>query len=192
MFEAKGDRPQWQVLYDSLVPMSIGDVIEDERLFELLPDARESSVRSAFWRAVKEVEDCHKRTFCRVRLTGYRMVEAGEHEGLARGQQRKARRRMTAAVRKVHSADRSLLTLEQRKRMDALEEHFGRQQEMLRRLAVRQEKTDERVARSEKDSAALGDRLDRLTDLLKRNGIGTDDPSAADIDVPDPGREAAA
>jgi len=171
MFEVKGDRPQWRAVYERLSAMAIGDLVKDSDLFALLPEAPEESVRSAFWRAVREMEDEHKRSFARVRLTGYRMVQATEHERLARDQHKKAKRRLTAAVRKAHSADRTLLDVEARRRIDAIEDHLGRQREMIRRLEVQQEKTAARVARTEKDSAVLADRLDRLAELLDRHGI---------------------
>jgi hypothetical protein len=171
MFTPNGERPQWEVIYERLSTMDIGDVIKDEELTGLLPDAPETSVRGAFWRAVKQVEDDRKRTFDRVRLVGYRMVAAKEHEGLARRQHKRAKRRMAAAQRKVHSADRSLLGSEDRRRLDAIEDHIGRQMEMIRRLDSRQSKTEQRVARTEKDSAEIVDRIDRLTELLERHGI---------------------
>lgn len=171
MFEVKGDRPQWQTVYERLSEMDIGEVIKDLDLLALLPDAPELSVRSAFWRAVREMEDEHKRSFTRVRLVGYRMVRAVEHERLARDQHRRAKRRIGAAIRKAHSADRKLLNTDERKRIDAIEDHLGRQQGMIRRLDARLDKTDARVARTEKESVELTDRVDRLTELLGRHGI---------------------
>lgn len=175
MFTAIGERPQWEIIYERLSTMDIGDVIKDVDLTALLPDAPETSVRGAFWRAVKQVEDDHKRTFDRVRLVGYRMVAAKEHEGLARRQHKRAKRRMVAAQRKAHSADRTQLTTEERRRLDAVEDHLGRQMEMIRRLDARQVKTEQRVARTEKDSAEIVDRIDQLTQLLERHGISHSD-----------------
>ena len=174
MFETKGDRPQWSVIYDRLAVMEIGEVIKDEELFGLLPDAPEGSVRGAFWRAVQQIEDDLHRSFDRVRTVGYRMVDAPEHERLARLQHKKAKRRLKAAIRKARSADRSRLTPDERRRLDAIEDHLARQQEMIRRLDARVEKTEQRTARNEKDTARLADRLDALRDLLRRHGI-TDD-----------------
>lgn len=172
MFEIKGERPQWETIYARLSTMHIGETIKDEELAGLLPDAPEASIRGAFYRAQRQCEDDLHRTFDRVRTIGYRMVEAAEHEALARRQHRKAKRRMGAAVRKARSADRSLLTPEERRRMDAVEDHLTRQSEMIRRLDERVEKTEQRTARTEKDTAALADRIDALQDLLQRHGIG--------------------
>ena len=172
MFEVKGSRPQWRMVYERLETMRIGDTIDDDELAALVPNAAsKASITVAFWRAVKEMENEHKRSFARIRKVGYRMVEAYEHEMLARQQHTKAKRRLTTAVRKAHSADRTLLTLDERQRIDAIEDTLGRQKQWIQRLETRQAKTEERVAPTEKDSATLSDRLDKRTDLLGRQGI---------------------
>jgi chromosome segregation ATPase len=183
MFKPKGDHPQWQTIYDHIADMQIGDIVKDADLHNLLPDAPKGSITSAWARAVKQMEDEHSRTFARVRTVGYRMVEAAEHEDLARGQHRRAKRRLGAARRKLHSADRSLLTPEQRRRIDALEDHVSAQQEMIRRLDARIERTEaglRQVRREQRiDTAELSDRIDRLSTLLRRHGIESDSTSAA-------------
>lgn len=182
MFTPKGDRPQWAVVYDRLAGMAVGDIIRDEELLTLLPAASEGSVRGAFHRAVREIEDRNQRTLDRVRTIGYRVVEAREHERLARGQHKRARRRLDAAIRKTRSADRSKLTREERQRIDAIEIQLGRQHDMIRRLDARVEQTEKRVAGTEKDTAALSDRIDRLNDLLRRHGITEDADTATDAE----------
>jgi hypothetical protein len=175
VFTAKGDRPQWAVVYERLVEMRVGQVITDQELRDLLPEAAEASIPGAVTRAVKELEDEHRRTFARVRHVGYRMVEAAEHEVLARGQHKKARRSLGRAWRKAHSADRSKLSQEQRRRLDAVEDHLGRQQEMIKRLDRRVDQIDHGLKQARrdqrKDAAELSERVDRLADLLARHGI---------------------
>lgn len=174
MFEVKGDRPQWRTVYEKLCTMKIGDVIRDVDLYTLLPDAPEGSVRGAFWRAKQEMQQEHKRSFARVRRVGYRMVQPTEHERLALAQHKKAKRRLRAGWREAHSADRTLLSPEDRRRIDEIEDHLTRHRQMIKRLEVRQNQTDERVAQTEKDSVHLSDRLDQLTALLQRHGITSD------------------
>lgn len=182
MFEVKGDRPQWQVIYDYLSTMAVGDVVKDEELAALLPDAAEGSVGTAYRRAVRQVEDDLKRTFTRVRTVGYRMVDANEHEGLARGHHKRAKRQLKTAKRKAVSADRSRLTREERARLDAVELNLSRQIEMTNRLTARVDKVenDLKAARRELrvDSAHLADRVDQLAALLERHGINETAPAA--------------
>lgn len=168
MFETKADRAQWQIVYDRLATMTIGDEIADVDLAGLLPDASDNTVRSAFWRAVRQIEDDHQRTFDRVRLTGYRMVAPAEHERLARGQHKRAKLRLRSAWRKAHSADRSLLTQSERRQLDAIELHLAQQREMIRRLdrGLKVERQERKA-----ETADLAERVDKLTDLLARHGI---------------------
>lgn len=176
MFETKGDRAQWRTVYDHLVTMNIGDAVTDEEIVALIPDAAEGSVRGAFYRAMTEMENERKRSFARVRGIGYRMVQAVEHGDLARQQHRSAKRRLKVAHRKAHSADRSLLTQEERQRIDAMEINLSRQRDMVSRLSGRVEKLDASLkdARREQktDAAVLSDRVDRLAELLAKHGIG--------------------
>lgn len=182
MFKPQGEQPQWQLVYERLSAMSVGEEITDEELQKVLPDAPEGSIRSAFFRAVQQVEDDMHRTFARVRLTGYRMVEAKEHETLARNQHKRAKRRLRAAGRKIHSADRSLLTPDERRRFDALEDHLARQHEMIRRLEDRQARTEQDIKtlrrNTKADLAAVTEQAaaaarSAVEELLHRHGIGT-------------------
>lgn len=175
MFEVKGDRAQWRVIYDRLTSMAIGDVIGDEELAELLPDTPEGSIRSAFYRAMKEMEDEHKRSFARVRTVGYKMCEAVEHADLARGHHKRARRQLRTAERKVHSADRSRLSHEERQRFDLMEMNLIQQQEMTKRLEA---KVHREIRERKADTANLAERVDRLTELLERHGIGAEAQAA--------------
>lgn len=164
MFRPKGEYPQWRIIFDRLAAMNIGDVVTDIELQELVPDTTMASIRGSFIRAQKTMELDHKRTFDRVRLIGYRMVEAPEHLDLARRHHKKAKRQVAKAIGKAASADRSLLDREARRRIDEIEESLRRQQEMISRLDQRQSKT-------EKDTVAVNDRLDYVVDLLRRHGI---------------------
>ncbi len=179
LFEPVGERPQWQVVFDRIATMEIGDTITHQDLQALLPGAPRGSRDSALNRAVRQIEDDRKRTLANVRGIGYRMVEASEHEGLARRRHKRAKRQLSSASRKLRSADRSRLTPDERKRFDALEDHLSRQQEMIRRLDARVERAEtglREVRRTQKqDSSAVVEQLDRITDLLRRHGI-TDEP----------------
>ena len=170
-FKVKYGRPQWVIIYEQLSQMQVGDVLRDEELYGLIPEAPQASMRVAFFRAVRQMELDNHRTFDRVRLVGYRMVEAAEHEGLARRQHRKANRRMKAAVSKARSADRTRLAPEERRRIDAMEDHLARQLDMIKRLDGRVTKVEERTASTEKGHVTLTDRLDRVEDMLRRHGM---------------------
>jgi hypothetical protein len=176
MFEPKNDRAQWLAIYDYLVTLSIDDVVKDETLFALLPDASENSVRGAFWRACREMETAHQRTFDRVRTVGYRLVHPRETERLARGQQTKAKRRLKSAQDKAHSADRSMLDHAEKQRIDALELNLAQQRDMIRRLdrGLKVERLERKA-----ETADLTERMDALSALLAKHGITESEQASA-------------
>lgn len=170
-FEVKGDRAQWRVVYDRIRYMTIGDVVTDDELKAVLPETSWASIVSAMNRAIREVEQQLHRTLERVRLTGYVMVEAREHERLGRKHHKRAKRQITKARQKIASADESLLTPEERKRFRALEDHLRRHQSMIRRLDDKVEKLDQEQARTQKDLLEKDDRLELIENILRRHGI---------------------
>lgn len=179
LFTPKNGVAQWRTVYEHLATMSVGDVITHEQLAGLLPEAAESSLRSAFYRAVKELEDENSRTFASVRGVGYRMAEAREHEGLAQDHHRRSRRQLGRAKRKLISADRSRLTPDEKARFTALEVHVSQQQEMLRRLSAKQTAMQEVQVKTSGDVAAISEQVERLTALLERHGITSDTKASA-------------
>lgn len=170
-FQSQRGLSQWRTVYNYLQGLEVDGVISDEKLNSLLLDAAPGSIIGAFRRAVKEMETVHQRTFVRVRTVGYRMVHAREHEQIARDYRKRAKRSMTTAHRKAHSADRRMLTPDERRRIDGLEHHLATQTEMLNRLAERHERLDQRVAKGEKVHLEVDDRVSRLEETLRRNGM---------------------
>jgi hypothetical protein len=173
MFVARREQAQWKTIFDYLVTMRIGDVVTYKKLEELLPDVPVTSVRPAFYQAQKAMQDAKLRTFVVVRGEGYRMVEANEHEGLARGKHKSAKRLVAKAQRIAASADRSRLTADERRRIDALEHHLAAHADMLKRLDARQDRIEQRVAFTEKDSVQLADRLEAIEKLLEQKGLAS-------------------
>jgi uncharacterized coiled-coil protein SlyX len=163
MFETSGPVPEWRVIYDHAATVPIDGVITYERLDTLLGRGFRSD-RSPVYRAQKEMLEANRRTLVNVPRVGYRVARANEHAGLAGGQRRKARRAMTKAVRIVDGTDRSRLTSDETRRLDALEHNLKRQALMLR-------KTDARVAVVEKEVARSDDRMDLLVRTLKNKGV---------------------
>lgn len=167
-FQPKADRSQWRIIFERLSKMSVGQTVTHQDLAAMIPDAAEASVKGAFYRAVTECELELHRTFESVRGVGYRMVEAREHERLAKNHHRRARRQLKRSQRKVTSADRSQLTREERARLDAVELQLARQVELTSRLdaKVKAESRERKAA-----DAELSERVDKLTELLERHGI---------------------
>ena len=169
MFEPHGERALWQEIYDLLVIMEPGDLLTYEEMSEVTDrDIRRN--RSALYSAQKHLElDGHRTLVC-VPGKGYRVAYAGEHEHLATGHQRRARRQVVKARRRVTSANRGELSQIQRERMDVMESTLTRHEQLLRRNAARIDAVDQARKqtdqRTKADIAALSARLDRLARKL--------------------------
>ena len=136
-------------------------------LSALLPGIAWSSVYSAFRRAVREVEISNLRTFASVRGTGYRMVAAAEDEGLARGHHRKSRRQLVKATQKLEAADRSLLTPEERRRFETMEQNLQAQHDFVRRLDARTIEMQKVLHENRSDVAVLSEKVERLEQAVE-------------------------
>ncbi len=171
MFEPKAGMAQWEIVTGVFRTKEIGDIVTDQELLQALGSGfRESSLHTVVSIAIKKFRE-NKRTFERVRKIGWRMVEASEHSRLARKQQVRSRRRLADAVSISASTDLSKLTPEQRRAQRDQELHLRR---LLDQVSRRVEKVERRVGVVEKDQLQAEDRIDRLTDMLRRHGI-TDD-----------------
>lgn len=183
MFEIKGREAQWKTIYREVRKLPVGTIVTLEELIAMVPAAQLTSVRPAFYRALKEMEYADSRTFVTVRGVGYRVAEAKEHHDLAKRQQLFAKRRIDVGLRKAAAADRTALTPDERQRLDALEHHLRRQQSFMRQLANRTTKVEQRVeevaVETIESSLKIHDRVDQLYKLLKRAGIDTEDTAAA-------------
>lgn len=188
MFQSKGSEPQWKRIYDHLKLQSIGYTLTHEKLKDLSEGVAPTSVHSNLYRAMRELENENQRTLINVRGVGYRIAEPREHENLARGKHKAARRRIRDAQRKVASADRSLLTDDELRRLNAIEHHLARHASMLKQLDDKQRRTEERVERTaervayaEKKQLQVEDRVDRMEAALRKLGMWDDDDSGSGL-----------
>lgn len=179
MFEARGRESQWRTIYRNIHELPVGSMVDMDTLRKLLPDAPDGSIRTAFHRAMKEMELVDQRSFVTEFGVGYRVASAAEHEGLAKRQQKFARRRVETGLRKAASADRTQLTSDEVRRLSALEDHLRRSRSFLKQLERRAEDTNaveaaaaKAVAEPPKVAFAMAeDGLEKLYALLERNGI---------------------
>lgn len=171
-FKPKGDRAEWEPVYDELRAADVGEVVTYERLTDVL--GRDFLAdRGPIYRATTALEESNKRTVVNVPKVGYRIATAEEHEPLARGHHKRSRRQLRSAIRKIASADRTQLDPAARQRFDALELNMGRQADMLRRLSERVDRVEKVTARYEVSTGEMSDRLEKLEEMLRKHGIAS-------------------
>jgi hypothetical protein len=165
-FEAKGDQPMWQAVYDHAAGLNPGDMIGWDRLTAILgydPSVPGAS-RSPILTASKHLLENHDRTLISVRGKGYRVTKAEEHEGIARGNQRSARRKIRNAVSVTTHVDRNQLTTAQQQSLDTLAHVLAQQNSMLKRHDQKLEHHDQQITQQDA-------RFDVLEATLRKHGI---------------------
>lgn len=173
-FQPKGDVAEWQLIYDQLVTMRVGQVVSYNDLTDIL--GRDFlPARGPFHKANRKLLETRKRGLLNVKNVGYRVVTAAEHEMAARSQHRFANRRLRRARDWIENTDRNELPEEIRQRFDQLEAHIGRQIDFTRRLDGRLAKVEKATQRQAEASADAGEKLAKLIAALERHGINIDD-----------------
>jgi hypothetical protein len=171
-FRPAGDRARWRIVYDLLRATETGSVLAYEVIGEALELDAESSrhvIQMAIRRAAKEHEEADLRAIEAVPNQGYRVVAAGEHLRLARGQSQRAGKALARGQSKVVHVDLSGLEPETRRAFEVVARAFAMQLEFNKRFHVRQDKLEDAVAsmtertdRTEQEIADLRARLARL------------------------------
>lgn len=170
-FQPVGAVPRWRVLYALLKPLGAGDVIEYGTMCRELgiPESARHIVQGAVRRAAKEFAVHDNHALEAVPNVGYRVVRAEEHLVLARQHQVRSERALGRGRSNVVHVDLTGADPEVRKAFDTVAQAFAVQQELIRRLDVRQANlertmaaTEVRTEHTDSELAALRDRLDRL------------------------------
>lgn len=177
-FEPKGDVARWVPVYERLKTMAIGEVITYAELSEL---AGIDIVldRSPFVRAATELLEENQRAMKNIAEEGYSVAHPSEQSEMARQQTRKASRRLKSAIRILGNTDYNYLTPQQRQHSEARQEALTATQDMVRRLARRQDQLEEglKAARQEtravrretkETTAELAEKVERQGQTLSR------------------------
>lgn len=172
LFQPVGDRARWRNLYDVLHPLRPGDVATYKALAEavgLNPDEDRRLIQMTIRRAAREFAAVDQHALEVIPNIGYRVVAAPEHLRLARGQQKRANRALARGRSHVEHVDLNDLEPETRRAFLIVAQAFALQQDMLRRLDVRQKRLEDvvesvngRTERTENELQEMRDRLARL------------------------------
>lgn len=165
-FEPAGDLPKWRLIYDHAEQLQPGDLINWATLTELLgyDPSTPGAARSPITTASKHLLIDHSRTLTAVRGKGYRIARADEHETIAKGGQRSARRKLSGALGVAIHVNRNELSEPQRRSLDAFAHVLAQQNAMLKRH-------DAKIKDIETVAQQQDARLDVLEDVLRKAGI---------------------
>jgi hypothetical protein len=174
-FQPKHLVPQWQLVLDLLEPLDVNDVLTYAQLNKALGVEDFRKNRAPLYRAAQEWGASHHRALEPVPTVGYRVVDAFEHETLARRQHKKSRRALGRGRTLLHNADRTRLAPGEVARFDAMEQTLSRHEDMIRRLDNRQARTEELLHETRREGADTASKVGALEETLRRHGIGPQD-----------------
>lgn len=165
-FTPIGPRARWREIYDNAAALPPGAILTYTDIETLIgyDVSAPGAARSPIYRANRALLTEHSRMLVAVPGKGYRVAHATEHEHQAKGQQRKARRRLSTAVTVAVNVDRNQLTAAQQKSLDGLADVLMAQNAMLA-------SHNKRLGSVEKDVAKVDDRVDVLEQALRAHGI---------------------
>ena len=172
-FTPAGERAQWEMVYDLLTPLDIGDTLTYEAIAEAtdLPAGDRNRLRQPTRKAANVWGAEFHRALVPVNNVGYRVAEPLEHELIAKRQHRKGKRSLARGKTAMRNADRTKLDPEARQRFDAMENNLARQEDMIRRLDSRTAKLEQATSEGKRQLSATDARIVALEDALKRHGI---------------------
>lgn len=174
LFQPIGDRPRWEMIVEAMQPLDVGDILTYQQIADALEEPEwRNTFRTSFYKAANVWGEEHHRAFRAVPNVGYRVVEAAEHEALARLHHRKSRRQIHKARTVIGRADRTELTAEQAERFDAIEITLGRQADMIRRLDRRMDRHETALKSARSEQSSTESRVQFLEETLRRNGLLT-------------------
>ena len=141
-FEAKGDKPYWEYIYDDIVDKPVGFRLSHERIMELTTSPL-NNARSAIYRASKELLETANRDLRPIRGYGYEVISGMDIMGVAVGHQKKAKRQIKIADYATANIDTHELTAEEKKTLTDFMVHNSSIQEAFSTRLNRIEKANQ-------------------------------------------------
>jgi alkylated DNA nucleotide flippase Atl1 len=145
MFETVGEKPRWELIYDSLAGLDVGDVVTYEQLAEAIGQDSFEPFRSSWYK-----------------------VDAIEHADIAKAHHRRSKRQLRKGSAALRNADRSRLSDEEKTRFDQMQQTINRHSDLIRRLDARQARTEKAVELATKKHDVTDARIAALEEALNR------------------------
>lgn len=130
-FKAKGDRPEWRLIYDALLDTAdYGDIITYQQLTDALGrDFFEN--RGPLYRARTEMVEARSRWIELEPGIGYRVIEANEHVRAAEAKRKRAQSQMKQMIRITNGTNLSRLSAAELEIYDLKSRMFATQYHVL-------------------------------------------------------------
>jgi hypothetical protein len=143
MFEPKGEKPEWLMVFDAIKDRQDGAVVRYEELQHILGrDVREG--RSPIYRATKELERERGVTLRAVKNRGYLLCLPEQNLPIAYDRVKRSRRQVAKGVHTIANTRRSKLSPEDAQKADNMTQWLKIE---LRRLKISQRRLERNLER---------------------------------------------
>jgi hypothetical protein len=177
-FTPIGPTARWKAVYaDVLLKKTRGQTAtyaEIGKVLDLDPESDRHTIQMSVRRAAQELLRENDTALEAVNNVGYRLVQPDEHSGLAKKQQRRAKKSLQRGHDQVVHVDFSKMDPEARKAVEVMANAFAMQLEFNRRLDVRQQNLEKAVGavvtrqeKSEQEIQELREELERRLAALE-------------------------
>lgn len=174
-FEPVGERARWEVVYELLIPLTVGEVLTYDVMGEALgldTRSRRHLVQEALRRAAKEYLVRDKRDLKVVPNLGYRVIDPAAQMEVARSHQRKARRSLKRGHSHVVNVDFRDVAPEDRQAIELLSRAIGMQIDFNRRFEAKQLRLESLVdslgTQTQQDRELVARQVAELRDRIAR------------------------
>ena len=116
MFKPKKDRALWEMAYEHVQDMSVGDVITYDEFSEFI-DQDILKCRTVVYKLAKEMLKKQKRTLKSVRNVGYRIIDKLEIMNKAEERQERAEKQIKVGNFEINHIDTVKLTVEEKTKL---------------------------------------------------------------------------
>jgi hypothetical protein len=147
-FEPVGPIARWRVIYDLLRPLKVGEILTYEAMataLKLDPETDRHVIQMSARRALKELLNIDHRASKAIVNVGYRVAKPAEHVTLAVDRNKRAGRQLVTGRNVSTKVDLNGVDSETRAALELLAAGFSRQMEINRRVAAKQQQTDEAI-----------------------------------------------
>lgn len=169
LFTPQGSRAKWEMLYDIFSAKEVKDVVTYAEMGRALGSGHSRpQVQAIVHQVAPRLLIQEKKAIRAIPNVGYEIVEASQHLDLAKGHEGRASKALGRASTVVLHTDHEGLSEAQRAALIRAGGLLAAQQEAIRRLDIRQKRTDRAVASVAQEQAVQSDEIQRLRERIAR------------------------
>lgn len=168
-FTPQGSKAKWEQVFEVFSGHQSGDTVSYAEIdFALDGVHTRTQVQGIVYQAARRLLERENKALEAIPNIGYRIVQANEHVRLAGKQQGRASRALARGTRQVVHVDLNGLTEVEKALVQATGHALAAQADYMRRLDIRQKRTERAVATVTKVQSEQSEEMQRLQERIAR------------------------